>query len=73
VAAYLLDALNRRHRWMVENGFAEETTASGGGSFLAQRELIEPSAETNRHVREEQQHRAETGAPGEKPDVERRS
>jgi hypothetical protein len=69
VAAYILYAINRRHRWMVENGFAEETKASGGGPFLVLREFIEPSAENIRHIREEQQHRAEKEAPGEKPDV----
>lgn len=68
VAAYLLCALNRRHRWMVENGFTEETKASGGGPFFLLREFVEPSAESIRHVREKQQHRAEKEAPGEKPD-----
>jgi hypothetical protein len=70
VAAYVLYALNRRHRWMVENGFAEEAKASGGGPFLALREFIEPSAAAVQHVREEQQHRAEKEAPGENPDAE---
>ncbi len=70
VAAYLLYALNRRHRWMVENGFAEETKASGGGAFFVMREFIEPSAASIHHIREEQQHRAEREAPGEKPNVE---
>jgi hypothetical protein len=68
VVAYLLHALNRRHRWMVANGFADETKASGGGPFFVMREFIEPSAETIHHVCEEQQHRAEKEAPGEKPD-----
>jgi hypothetical protein len=70
VAAYLLYAINRRHRWMVENGFAEESKASGGGPFSVLREFIEPSAENIHHIRDEQQHRAEKEAPGEKPDVE---
>lgn len=67
MAAYILHAVNRRHRWMVENGFADEAKASGGGPFLALREFIEPSAATVQHVREEQQYRAEKEAPGEKP------
>jgi hypothetical protein len=70
VAAYLLHALNRRHRWMVENGFAEETKLSGGGPFLVLREFIEPSAENIRHIRDEPQHHAEKAAPGETPDAE---
>jgi hypothetical protein len=70
VAACILYTINRRHRWMVENGFAEETKASGGGPFFVMREFIEPSAENIRHIREEQQHRAEKEAPGKKPDVE---
>jgi hypothetical protein len=70
VAAYLLHALNRRHRWMVENGFAEEAKASGGGPFFVMREFIEPSAETIHHVHEEQQHRAQREVPGEKSDVD---
>jgi hypothetical protein len=68
VAAFILYALNRRHRWMVENGFAEEAKAAGGGPFLVLQEFIEPSATKVQHVREEQQHRAEKEAPGEKPD-----
>jgi hypothetical protein len=68
LTAYILYAINRRHRWMVENGFAEETKASGGGPFCVLREFIEPSAKTIHHVRGEQQHRAEKEVPGETPD-----
>jgi hypothetical protein len=70
VATYILYAINRRHRWMVENGFTEEPRASGGGPFCVLREFIEPSAKTIQHVREEQQHHAEKEAPGEGPDDE---
>jgi hypothetical protein len=34
------------------------------------REFIEPSAENIHHIREEQQHRAEKEAAGEKPHVD---
>jgi hypothetical protein len=68
VVASILYAINRRHRWMVDNGFAEETKASGGGPFFVLREFIEPSPESIHHVREEQRHRAEKEAPGERPD-----
>jgi hypothetical protein len=64
-----LYAINRRHRWMVENGFAEETRPTGGGPYFGLREFIEPSAENIRHVREEQRHHAEREAPGERPDI----
>ncbi len=67
VAAYFFYALNRQHRGMVENGFAEETKTSGGAPCFVLRDFIEPSAENIRHVHEEQQHRAEKEAPGEKP------
>ena len=70
VAAYILYALNRQHRWMVENGFAEETKASGGGPFFVLRKFIEPSAQNIHHIPEEQQHRSEREAPGEKSDDE---
>ena len=68
VVAYIFYAINRRHRWMVENGFVEETKTSSGAPFFVLREFIEPSAENIRHVREEQRHHAEKEAPGEKPD-----
>ncbi len=55
---------------MVENGFADETKPSGGAPFFVLREFIEPTAENIRHIREEEQHRAEKEAPGDKPDVE---
>jgi hypothetical protein len=70
VVACILYAINRRHRWMVENGFAEESRPSGGGPFFVMREFIEPSTENIRHVDEEQQHHAEREVPGEKPDDE---
>jgi hypothetical protein len=69
VVASILYAINRRHRWMVENGFAEDTNASGGRPFFVLREFIEPSAENIRHVREVRRHRSEREAPGERPDV----
>jgi hypothetical protein len=69
--AYILYVINRRHRWMVEHGFAEETKPSGGGPFLILREYIEPSAQKIRHVREEQQYAAEKEAQGEKSDDEK--
>jgi hypothetical protein len=68
VAAYILYEINRRHRSMVENGFAEETRPCGGGPFVALREFIEPSVGNILHIREEQQHRAEREVPGGKPD-----
>jgi hypothetical protein len=70
VAAYILYAINRRHLWMVENGFAEETKASGGGPFSVLREFIEPPAKTIHHVREKQRHRAEKEASSDKPEDE---
>lgn len=70
VVAYILYGINRRHRWMFANGFAEETKSTGGGPFLVLREFIEPSVENIRHIREEQQHRAEREASGEKSKVE---
>jgi hypothetical protein len=70
VLAYILYAINRRHRWMVENGFAEETKTSGGGPFFVLREFVEPSAENIRHVHEEHEHHAEKEAPGETPNDE---
>jgi hypothetical protein len=35
-----LHAINRRHRWMAESGFAEETKACGGCPFFALREFV---------------------------------
>jgi hypothetical protein len=71
VVLYVLYAINRRHRWLVENGFAEETKPSGGGPFFVMREFIEPSAQNIHHIHEEQQHHAEKEAPGDEPDDEK--
>jgi hypothetical protein len=38
VVAIILYAINRRYRWMLENGFAEETRPCGGGPFFVWRE-----------------------------------